>query len=133
MIRKSSKSEISKLKKKLTKIFNEYIRKRDAEKFGGICISCNKRGTQAGHYLPVSLCPQPSMVFSERNVNLQCSHCNCWLHGNQHDYARNLNKRYGYDVVSELQFQRNVSGKPWGKFEYETMIKHYQEKLKEGG
>lgn len=128
---KQSKLEIPKLKRKLTKLFNAFIRKRDERLQSGICISCNKRGNQAGHYLPTSLCPHPSMVFNEKNVNLQCSHCNRWLHGNQHDYAIRLNKKYGYDVVSELEMQRKFKSEPWGKFQYEVMIKHYEQKLKE--
>jgi len=129
---KTSKKEISKLKKKLTKVFNEYIRKRDMKLQNGKCISCDKALTQAGHYLPTSLCPQPYMVFNEKNVNGQCSHCNCWLHGNQHDYAIALKKKYGEHIIDELQIQRSFKQNPWGKFEYEVMIKHYKNLLSNG-
>lgn len=129
MLIKSRKKDIPRLKKRLTKIFNAFIRKRDMKLQGGVCISCDKPLSQAGHYLPTSLCPQPSMVFNEKNVNGQCSHCNCWLHGNQHDYAKNLNKKYGYDVVAELDIQRAIKQNPWTSFEYEVMIRKYSKKL----
>jgi hypothetical protein len=129
MLIKSSKKELPKLKKKLTKIFNEFIRLRDHEMQGGKCISCGKIGNQAGHYFSTSQCPQPSMIFNERNVNLQCSHCNCWLHGNLHDYRLALNKKWGYDVVAELDIQRSFKSNPWTRFEYEVMIKEYTKKL----
>ena len=121
------KSNTPKLKRKLTKIFNEYIRTRDK---GLRCISCDKNiGTQAGHYLPTSLCPQPNMVFNPRNVNSQCSYCNLWLHGSQHDYARGLIEKYGKHIIEELEEERRQKTEPWGTFQYEVMIKHYKEKL----
>jgi len=127
----SSKRELPKLKKKLTKIFNEFIRVRDKKLQGGKCISCNNAGNQAGHYFSTSQCPQPSMIFNERNVSLQCAHCNCWLHGNLHDYRLALNKKWGYDVVAELDAQRSFKSNPWTRFEYEVMIKEYTKKLAE--
>jgi len=69
---KQSKKQIPKLKRKLTKIFNEYIRLRDKKYYKGLCISCGKPGNQAGHYFSTSQCPQPSMIFNEKNVNIQC-------------------------------------------------------------
>jgi len=130
-IRKRSKKELPKLKAKLTKVFNEFIRRRDMKAQKGICISCDKPGNQAGHYLPTSSNPQPSLVFNEKNVNLQCAHCNCWLHGNQHDYAKGLIKKYGEGIIDELDVIRSLPQNPWMHFEYEMMIKTYQQKLKE--
>lgn len=128
MIRKTSKNQLSKLKKKLTKVFNEFIRLRDK---GLLCISCGKNpATQAGHYLPTSSNPQPSIMFNEKNVNGQCSHCNCWLHGNQHDYAKGLIKKYGHGVIDELDLIRSFPQNPWTRFEYEVMIKNYTEKVR---
>ena len=123
------KQPTSKLQKKLTKLFNEYIRKRDIKFDGGKCISCGKQGNQAGHYLPTSLCPQPYMRFNEKNVNIQCFRCNMVLRGNQHDYAKGLLKKYGSHIIEELDIQRSFKQNPWGIFEYEVLIKHYKEKL----
>ena len=131
MLNKYSKKDIPKLKRKLTKIFNKFILARDRKKFGGKCISCNSLATQAGHYFSTSQCPQPSMVYNERNVHGQDSHCNCWLHGNQNDYRLGLQKRYGYDVVEELNIQRSFKQNPWTAFEYQVMINEYEKKLKE--
>ena len=128
----SSKKEIPRLKRKLTKVFNAFIRKRDMKLQNGLCISCGKRPiAHAGHYFPTSLCPSPSMVYNERNVSGQCVYCNNWLHGNQHDYRLALNKKWGYNVVQELEVQRSFKSNPWTRFEYEVMIKEYTKKLAE--
>ena len=118
--------KISKLNSKLTKVFNAYIRRRDA---GKLCISCGKRPmTQAGHYFPTSSTPQPSMRFNEHNVNGQCSYCNKWLHGNQHGYAEGLIRKYGSYIIDELNLQKSFKQNPWTPFEYEVLIKYYKDK-----
>jgi hypothetical protein len=48
-----------------------------------------------------------------------------------HDYAVALNKKYGYDVVAELDIQRQFKSNPWTRWEYEVMIKEYTKKLAE--
>jgi len=128
---KIRRPKVSTLKKKLTKIFNEYIRERDKKLQEGKCISCQKEGNQAGHYFSTSQCPSPSMIFNEHNVNLQCPHCNLWLHGNIQNYTEGLIKKYGKHIIEELDVQRSFKGEPWGVFQYEVMIKHYKEKLNE--
>ena len=128
---RQSKKEIPKLKRKLIKIFNAFIRARDKKYDGGKCISCGKIGNQAGHYLPISLCPQPSMRFNEKNVHTQCPKCNLWLRGNQHDYAKGLKKRYGEHILEELDIQRSFKSNSWGVFQYQVMIKEYERKILE--
>jgi len=126
---KTKRQKVSSLKKRLSKIFNAYIRKRDEKLQSGACISCDKPGNQAGHYFSTSQCPQASMIFNEHNVNLQCPHCNLWLHGNIQRYAEGLKKKYGEHILDELDIQRSFKSNPWGIFEYEVMIKEYQRKL----
>lgn len=86
---------------------------------------------QAGHYYSVGANPQPSMQFNERNVHGQCVHCNYTLAGNLKAYRKGLMRRYGPDVVLTLDVQKSVKQNPWGKFEYEQMIKLYTRKVKE--
>ena len=134
-IRRSSLKAMPKLVKKMEKAFNAFIRDRDMILQKGVCISCDNAGTQAGHYFPVQSNPHPSIRFSEINVNLQCSDCNKWKHGNQDGYRKGLIKKYGPNVMTKLAMIRAARKNPWTRFEYETMIVHYtneRQKLSDG-
>lgn len=121
-IKKQSKNEIPKLCRKLTRVFNAYIRNRDKNKG---CISCLKGKVEnAGHYRSTGAAPQASMRFDERNVNGQCIRCNYTLGGNPEGYKVGLVRRYGNGILQELEIKRATS-KPWTRFEYEVMIKKY--------
>lgn len=83
--------------------FNRFIRLRDAD---DPCISCGNRNARikydAGHYISAGSCT--ALRFDERNVNLQCSnHCNVHLSGNGTGYRLGLIKKYGGQVVDELE------------------------------
>ena len=118
----------NKLRLKLKKIFNEYIRIRDARKG---CISCNGPVQNAGHFYSVGENPRPAMVFNELNVHGQCIHCNYTLAGNKPGYKKGLLRRYGPDVLMTLEVKNAVKTNPWYDFEYTQMIKLYTKKLKE--
>lgn len=125
---KLSKNQIPKLRRKLTVVFNKFIRLRDA-KFG--CISCVTGGVHnAGHFKSVGSQPKPSMAFNEKNVNGQCIYCNYTLGGNPTGYKKGLIKKYGNKVLEELEIKAAIKQNPWTRFEYETMIKLYEEKSK---
>jgi 5-methylcytosine-specific restriction endonuclease McrA len=114
-------------KKSLWKVFSEYIRRRDK----GVCISCGKRADwktmDAGHYIPKT--SGLALYFDERNVNCQCTSCNRWMHGNLSAYAIALIKKYGPDILEELDSQRNVI-KKISEDEYKGMIEIYKNKIK---
>jgi len=77
----------------LQKIFNTFIRLRDAKKQ---CISCNKSLTgkyDAGHYKSAG--GHPEHRFNEKNVHGQCVYCNQHLQG--------LIKRIGIAEVELLE------------------------------
>ena len=127
-IRKQSKNEIPKLRRKLTRIFNEFIRIRDAKKG---CISCTTgRVENAGHRFSTGANPSPALRFCEENVHGQCIRCNYTLAGNPDGYDHGLIKRYGQKYLENLQMKSAIKQNPWTRFEYEMMIKHYTEKLK---
>lgn len=112
----------------MTRIFNQYIRLRDMENG---CISCTEgRVENAGHYRSTGCAPQASMRFDEKNVNGQCIRCNYTLGGNRDGYEVGLKKKYGKEVLRELEIKRAMKPKPWKRWEYEQMIKHYEEKVK---
>ena len=119
---------IPQLRKKLTRVFNEYIRLRDKDKG---CISCGQAQIKhAGHYFSTSQCPQGAMRFNETNVNGQCVRCNSFLEGNRQGYREGLIKRYGPHVIENLDICRSLKQEPWLKWQYETLIRQYKHKIK---
>ena len=103
---------ISKLKKKLDKIFSEYIRKRDSDYKGNCkCISCGKEypafggSTHAGHLFSRRYL---SIRYDEKNVNSQCNYCNTFLNGNQILAARGVENKWGKGTVDELESRMHI-------------------------
>ena len=120
------------LKAKLDRIFSTYIRLRDTDKDGfGKCISCGKiihwKDGDAGHYVNRGIM---SLRYDEKNVKLQCRHCNRFLEGCGIGYNHGLVEKYGDGVIDYLNVKRfNLCR--MGKVEYEALIKHYQGKVNE--
>ena len=118
------------LKKRLWKVFSEYIRRRDSDDNGNVkCISCPtvahwKQG-DCGHYLKRSYL---GTFIEERNNHFQCRRCNHWLSGNQSDYAIALIKRYGPTILEELESLKN-SREKYSRDEYEELIALYKKKI----
>lgn len=128
MKKKKRLKSLPSLRKKLWKIFSEYIRRRDADDNGIVkCISCPQikhyKEMDAGHYHPQSLGLQ--VVFVEKNVHAQCTYCNHALQGNQVEYSKALIKRYGEGILEELENIKNSSLK-LSRSDYEEMIQKYQ-------
>lgn len=131
--RKQKPKNLSYYKKKLWKVFSQYIRLRDADKNGYCtCISCGKKmfwkKSQAGHFIPRSL--SNFLYFNEKNVNAQCYRCNCILGGNLFEYAIALNKRYGEGTAMELREQKREL-KKYTIQELKDLISFYSKKVKE--
>ena len=82
--------------------FNTFIRNRDKDQ---LCISCQKIPLKknAGHFYNAN--NHYNLRFDERNVHLQCEHCNTFLSGNLINYRENLIKKIGigeFNVISEI-------------------------------
>jgi len=95
----------SKWKQDLQKVFNSFIRLRDA---GRNCISCDKQligKFDAGHFYNVG--NYPGLRFNEFNVWGQCVECNQFQGGRVHEYRLNLIKRIGAEKVNELEANRH--------------------------
>jgi len=127
-------STISKLKKKLDKIFSEYIRLRDSDYKGNCkCISCGKEApafggsTHAGHLFSRRYL---SIRFDEKNVNSQCSYCNTFLNGNQLLAARGVENKWGEGTVANLESRMHITTK-LNRVDYEEAIEIYKQKIKE--
>lgn len=82
-------------RKKVTGVFNKFIRLRDWEK---PCVSCgrhHKGQYHAGHYIAVGMGGGHPLQFCERNVFKQCAPCNRKQSGHLLAYRRELVRRYG--------------------------------------
>lgn len=128
---KKNKGGLPSLKRKLWRIFSEYIRRRDADENGiASCISCGTRKPwremDAGHYIPKSL--GLSIYFLETNVHSQCRGCNSFRHGNLSSYALALKRRYGEKILEDLDAMRRYPRK-FTAAQYEELIHDYEEKL----
>ncbi|MDR2652689.1 MAG: recombination protein NinG [Prevotellaceae bacterium] len=115
---------------KLDKIFSEYIRLRDSDSNGYIrCISCGKivhwKNADAGHYVNRR---HLALRYDEKNVNAQCRACNRFDEGNMIGYHAGLIKKYGEYVIQYLEIKKHNTAK-YGKFEYQTLIKIYKQKI----
>jgi len=121
-----AKPTVKGLKKKLDKVFSEYIRKRDS----GICYTCGNvkewKYQDAGHYISRSY---GSTRFDERNVHAQCKSCNVFKGGNMDEYALKLVKQYGPKILKELN-KKKWQIKHFEVGELQDLIEKYKEKIK---
>ena len=117
---------VSYYKKKLDKIFSDYIRQRDDY----TCITCGKKGDktniQNGHYVSRS---SNSLRYSERNCHAQCVGCNIFKRGAMDAYSLALIIRYGAEILEELAAEKKKR-KEFTRQELIESIKDYTEKLK---
>jgi hypothetical protein len=108
-------------------VFNKYIRLRDA---GNLCISCQKKPLKenAGHFYNAN--NHWSVRFDERNVHLQCEHCNTFLSGNLIYYRENLLKKIGIEEFENLSAEAMKTRK-FTIEELKEIIATYKKKCKE--
>ena len=117
---------VSYYKKKLDKVFSDFIRARDGYK----CFTCGKVGDktniQNGHYVSRSV---NNLRFQEKNTNAQCVGCNIFKRGAMDEYARNLITKYGPEILDWLAAEKKKR-KEFTRQELIESIKDYTEKLK---
>lgn len=108
-------------------VFNKYIRLRDA---GNVCISCGKKPLKenAGHFYNAN--NHWSVRFDERNVHLQCEHCNTYLSGNLIYYRENLLTKIGIEEFENLSAEAMKTRK-FTIEELKEIIATYKKKIKE--
>jgi hypothetical protein len=112
---------LPKLLAKTQVIFNAWIRERD--KNNG-CISCGGEVNHAGHYY--SQGHYSSLRFNPINVNGQCIKCNTYMHGNLINYRKGLIKKYGPEVVENLENTAEVHKVyKWDRLDLELIITNY--------
>jgi hypothetical protein len=112
----------------LQKVFNTFIRMRDKDKN---CISCDRKligKFDAGHFFSVG--SYPSVRFDLTNIHGQCVHCNQFLHGNVHEYRKNITKRITEQELDELILKCQTPAN-FMKHEVIEMIEEIKKKIKE--
>lgn len=118
-LQKQSKTKVSTLKRKLWKVFADYIKLRDKY----TCFTCGRKGEgsgmHAGHFINKSI-GGIALYFHEENVHAQCYNCNINLGGNQYAYGIKL----GQEKVDELYTIKNQINK-WSEQDYLQRIEHY--------
>jgi hypothetical protein len=131
--RVATKAALEKLKTKgewladLQRVFNAFIRERDAHL---PCISCGRFHTgsyDAGHYRSVGA--QPALRFHEDNCHKQCVPCNQHKSGNVVEYRLGLIARIGAERVAFLE-QEHAPAK-FTIDEAKAIKAHYIAKLRE--
>ena len=123
------KLTISKLKKKLWKIFSKFIRLKYSKNGRCQCVTCGQwypiNEIHAGHYIHGNTKPT---YFDERNVHPQCVRCNHNLSGNLNQYALYLEGKYGQGILQELN-QKAHSRVGFKRQELEDLIPVYKKRL----
>ena len=106
-LKKYSKAEIPKLKRKTWQIFSLWIRERDKY----TCFTCGRKGEgsgiHAGHY--VGRNGHNATYFDELNVHAQCYRCNIHLSGNAGEYALRLDEKFGEGTAKKLALKARES------------------------
>ena len=117
------KPSVKKLIKELDRVFSIFIRKRDHH----VCFTCGKKLTektsQCGHYVSRRY---NSLRFDSRNCHCQCAGCNVFKHGNMDIYALRLIRKYGSNILEDLNGDK-LKSKKFTASELEELIKHYKE------
>ena len=119
---------VSQLKKDLDAIFSKYIRQRYANDLDYVsCFTCGKtklwKHLQCGHYVSRSF---TSLRWNEKNCQVQCGQCNIYKKGNLDIFARNLERKYGPDILIQLEIKKRNKMKLMA-FEYEVLIRYYKD------
>lgn len=110
---------LSKLKKKLDKVFSLYIR----SKYPKNCYTCGRTNVvlQCGHFISRN---HLITRWNENNCRPQCVGCNIWGGGKPLDFEENLKAELGDNVVEEMKHSRHTILK-MTPHDYQTLITKY--------
>jgi hypothetical protein len=103
------KPSFKQLKKKLDAVFSQWIRLKDSTSDGlAVCVSCHAvkswKEQQCGHYVSRTYL---ATRWDERNSAVQCMPCNVWKRGNYPAYTLYMLRKYGQEVIEELEALRH--------------------------
>ena len=120
------------LKQEADKWFSLYMRLRNATEDGFvICFTCGKiyhyQDTDCGHFISRG---NLANRYNERNCKVQCVSCNRFKNGNIKVFEQQLEKKYGKEILAELNNNKKVL-KRYTKEDYQEIIDIYKSKVKE--
>jgi hypothetical protein len=122
-------SETQKLKKKLDRLFSEWVRRSGCVDGFCVCYTCGNSKpyelTDAGHYVSRQ---HSATRWLPMNCKPQCRGCNRFNHGRPIDFREHLVAEYGELAVVELEQQRHET-RQWTDDELDAAIDVYQAKL----
>ena len=132
-MKRKKRDTVASLRRKLDRVFSEYIRLRDtagSAAFGtALCCSCGRRfhwtDMDAGHYISRG---KAATRYDERNVHAQCQRCNRFAGGNMPGYTIFLIQHYGPDIIEEL-VEKSKQEHKWRVTELRVQLAEYKAKL----
>lgn len=121
----AKKSEKTKVKDELDRVFSLFIRARDKK-----CVQCGKTyNLTNGHLISRR---KLETRWCEMNCNCQCTGCNLSHEYNREPYTIWFIDKYGSDEYKKLyEKSRNLKGNKYGIKIMREMIKEYKKKLKD--
>lgn len=129
---KEKKESVSSLIIELDDWFSRFIRLRDANSNGVCkCVTCGgyeePKYIQNGHFVSRKY---KSLRWHENNCHCQCFSCNVTMNGNYLEYVKFMQTKYGSERIDLMQTMKSNTCK-MTRFEYQILIKQYQEKVKQ--
>lgn len=124
-----AKAKSKTLKEKADKLFSEYIRRKNSIDGKTTCFTCGSvapwKEQQCGHFISrVHL----STRWDEENVRVQCFPCNVWRRGNYSEFAKNLVRDEGPEILEKLSKKR-AQTKKMGIGDYRELIESLKKKI----
>ncbi len=121
--KKATTVRLSDLKKTVQRVFNKWIRERDANE---PCISCGTKTAtswHAGHFWAMG--SNGALRYNEDNCHKQCGSCNTFKSGNLLEYRIGLVKKIGEQRVAWLD-QHRKEVKRWTREELNELLEKYK-------
>lgn len=129
--KKTKKPSINTLKRKLDELWSQWVRRSRANPDGIVaCCSCGRpypwNEMDCGHFVSRN---HNAGRYDPRNTNPQCKKCNRFREGNKAGYAVFLQKKYGPEVIEELN-KLQYTIKRFEVDELQAMIRETRDSLK---
>lgn len=120
----------SELKKEADDVFSKWVRNRGAVDGCNQCFTCGVTKPiaqlQNGHFVSRG---KLATRYDEQNCQVQCADCNEKKKGNKEVFAWNLIKKYGHEIVEELNL-RSRALTQMKRRDYIDLIEKYEALLK---
>ena len=115
---------------KLWNVFSVWVRLRDADSNGMIrCITSGRivhwKDADAGHFISRK---HASTKFDEQNVHAQSRHSNRFEYGQQFEYSKAIDLKYGPGTSDRLLVKSKMTCKR-GQFEIDNMLAYYTKEV----